>query len=65
MGIDLRGQRFQSCLDSELGAMEERDERHCDDQPDERDWSDLIISPRIVADVRCVLDQITTRCEGR
>jgi general secretion pathway protein J len=30
-----------------------------------RDWPDLIIAPRIVADVRCVLDQITTRCQGR
>ena len=28
-------------------------------------WPDLIVAPRIVADVRCVLDQITTRCEGR
>jgi general secretion pathway protein J len=32
---------------------------------DERDWPDLIVTPRIVADVRCVLDQITTRCKGR
>jgi general secretion pathway protein J len=32
---------------------------------DEHDWPDLIVAPRIVADVRCVLDQITTRCEGR
>jgi len=32
---------------------------------DERDWHDLIVTPRIVADVRCVLDQITTRCKGR
>jgi hypothetical protein len=23
----------------ELGAMEERDERHSDDKPDQRDWS--------------------------
>jgi hypothetical protein len=26
---------------------------------------DLIVAPRIVADVKCVLDQITTRCQGR
>jgi general secretion pathway protein J len=32
---------------------------------DTLDWPDLIIAPRIVADVRCVLDQITTRCQGR
>jgi general secretion pathway protein J len=32
---------------------------------DGRDWPDLIVAPRIVADVGCVLDQITTRCQGR
>jgi general secretion pathway protein J len=32
---------------------------------DERDWRDLIVAPRIMADVRCVLDQFTTRCKGR
>lgn len=32
---------------------------------DERDWHDLIVAPRIMADVRCVLDQTTTRCKGR
>jgi general secretion pathway protein J len=32
---------------------------------DERDSLDFIVAPRIVADVRCVLDQITTRCQGR
>jgi prepilin-type N-terminal cleavage/methylation domain-containing protein len=30
-----------------------------------RDWSDLTIAPRIAADVGCVLDQLTMRCEGR
>lgn len=32
---------------------------------DERDWRDLVVAPRIMADVRCVLDQFTTRCKGR
>jgi general secretion pathway protein J len=32
---------------------------------DGRDSLDLIVAPRIAADVRCVLDQITTRCQGR
>jgi general secretion pathway protein J len=32
---------------------------------DGRDWPDLVVAPRIAADVRCVLDQITTRCQGR
>jgi general secretion pathway protein J len=32
---------------------------------DGRDWRDLIVAPRIVADVGCVLDQMTTRCQGR
>jgi general secretion pathway protein J len=32
---------------------------------DEPDWPSLVVAPRIVADVRCVLDQITTRCQGR
>lgn len=30
-----------------------------------RDWPDLIVAPRIAADVGCVLDRFTTRCEGR
>ncbi len=30
-----------------------------------RDWPDLVVAPRIVADVGCVLDRFTTRCEGR
>jgi general secretion pathway protein J len=30
-----------------------------------RNWSDLTIAPRIAADVGCVLDQLTMRCEGR
>ena len=37
IGIDLRSRRFQSRGAGELGAMEERDERHGDDQPDQRD----------------------------
>jgi general secretion pathway protein J len=32
---------------------------------DMRDWPDFIVAPRIMADVRCVLDQFTTRCKGR
>jgi general secretion pathway protein J len=28
-------------------------------------WPDLIVAPRIVADVGCVLDRLTTRCQGR
>jgi general secretion pathway protein J len=32
---------------------------------DGRDWSDFIVAPRIAADVGCVLDRFTTRCEGR
>jgi general secretion pathway protein J len=32
---------------------------------DGRDWSDFIAAPRISADVGCVLDRFTTRCEGR
>ena len=31
----------------------------------EREWPDFIVAPRIMADVRCVLDQFTTRCKGR
>jgi len=32
---------------------------------DGRDWPDLVVAPRIAADVGCVLDRFTTRCEGR
>lgn len=32
---------------------------------DGRDWPDLVIAPRIAADVGCVLDRFATRCEGR
>jgi general secretion pathway protein J len=32
---------------------------------DGREWPDFVIAPRIVADVGCVLDRFTTRCEGR
>lgn len=32
---------------------------------DEHDWPEFIVVPRIMADVRCVLDQITTSCQGR
>jgi len=36
IGLDLRWRRFQSQGTSELGAIE-RDERHGDDRPDQRD----------------------------
>jgi general secretion pathway protein J len=32
---------------------------------DGRDWPDLIVAPRIRADVGCVLDRLTMRCQGR
>jgi general secretion pathway protein J len=32
---------------------------------DGRDWPDVVVAPRIAADVGCVLDRFTTRCEGR
>jgi len=32
---------------------------------DPRTWPDLLISPRITADVGCVYDPLTTRCRGR
>jgi general secretion pathway protein J len=32
---------------------------------DARLWPDLLIAPRILADVSCVYDPITTRCRGR
>jgi general secretion pathway protein J len=32
---------------------------------DQRSWDELLISPRIVADVACVYDQISKRCRGR
>ena len=37
IGVDLRRRRFQSRAAGELVAMEERDQRHGDDQPDQRD----------------------------
>jgi general secretion pathway protein J len=32
---------------------------------DPRTWPDLLIAPRVRADVSCVYDPITTRCRGR
>jgi general secretion pathway protein J len=32
---------------------------------DQREWPDLLISPRIDADVGCVYDLLTNRCRGR
>jgi general secretion pathway protein J len=32
---------------------------------DTRSWPDLLITPRIAADVSCVYDPITKRCRGR
>jgi general secretion pathway protein J len=32
---------------------------------DGRDWPDLVVAPRIAADVGCVLDLLTTQCVGR
>lgn len=32
---------------------------------DHRRWSDLIVSPKISADVSCVYDSLTKRCRGR
>jgi general secretion pathway protein J len=32
---------------------------------DGREWPDLMVAPRITADVGCVLDRFTTHCEGR
>jgi len=34
-------------------------------QGDARVWPDLVVSPRITADVACVYDQITKLCRGR
>ena len=39
IGLDLLWRRFQSQGTGELRAMEERDERYGDDQPDQRDRS--------------------------
>jgi general secretion pathway protein J len=32
---------------------------------DSRTWPDLVIAPRITADVGCVYDQLTQQCRGR
>jgi general secretion pathway protein J len=32
---------------------------------DARVWPELLIAPRILADVNCIYDPITTRCQGR
>lgn len=32
---------------------------------DARSWPDLVIAPRITADVSCIYDQMTKRCRGR